>query len=118
MAETANACHGIGFRCHRMQRRAMTRWLVTRHPGAYEWARAEGLAFDRCVGHISVDVLQTGDVVLGILPVHLAAQICERGIRYLHLAMETPEHWRGRELSYEEMLACNPRVEEYLVVRK
>ncbi|WP_019627863.1 CRISPR-associated protein Csx16 [Thioalkalivibrio sp. AKL10] len=90
-------------------------YFVTRHPGAVEWARRQGLAVDESLAHLNPEILQPGDRVLGTLPVHLAAQVCERGARYLHLSLDLPAEARGRELSADELEACGVRLEEYRV---
>lgn len=79
------------------------RWFVSRHPGAREWAERQGLPVDRVVSHVDPDQVGWGDTVIGTLPVQLAAAVCERGARYLHLAMDLPEEARGRELSADDM---------------
>ena len=91
--------------------------FVTRHRGALEWARASGFETATAVTHLEVEQLLPGDTVIGTLPVHLAAAVCARGARYLHLALDMPEHLRGVELSAEQMAQCGARVEQYLVRR-
>ncbi|HXF47489.1 MAG TPA: CRISPR-associated protein Csx16 [Burkholderiaceae bacterium] len=95
----------------------MTIWFVSRHPGAAAWARRQGLSVDRMVEHLDVAAMQPGDTVIGTLPVHLAAAVCERGARLLHLALDLPPALRGRELSAEELAACGARLEQYRVER-
>lgn len=95
----------------------MTTFFVTRHPGAAAWAREQGLAVDRAVAHLDPAAVQSGDIVIGTLPVNLAAEVCARGARYLHLSLDLPADWRGRELSAADMRACGARVEEYRVER-
>lgn len=95
----------------------MTTFFVSRHAGAADWARAQGLAVDRRLAHLELGEVRPGDVVIGTLPVHLAAQVCARGARYLHLVLELPPERRGRELSAADMAACGARLEEYRVQR-
>lgn len=93
----------------------MTVWFVTRHPGAVEWAARRGLSVDRQVGHLDPDAISSGDIVIGILPVNLAARVCERGARYLNLSINLPERARGRELSADELETFDARLEEFEV---
>lgn len=95
----------------------MTVWFVSRHAGAADWARRQGLQVDRCVEHLRVEQVHAGDVVIGTLPVHLAAEVCARGARFLHLSLDLPPALRGRELSADELQACSARLEEYRVER-
>ena len=49
-------------------------WFVSRHPGALDWARRSGIAFDRHVAHLDTGKIGAGDTVIGSLPVNLAAE--------------------------------------------
>ena len=94
----------------------MSTLFVSRHPGALDWAAGEGLTVDRVVAHLDPETIQPGDVVIGTLPIHLAARVCERGGRYLHLSLELPPDWRGRELSAADLRRFGARLEEYRVI--
>jgi len=89
--------------------------FVSRHPGAREWACAEGLAVDAVVDHLAIDEIAPGDTVIGSLPVNLAAEVCARGARYFHLAIELPADLRGEELSDEMLRALGARLVEFRV---
>ena len=98
----------------------MTFYSITRHPGATAWAAECGLQVDRQPEHLEpdlLDALRPGDVVAGILPVNLAAEVCDRGARFLCLSLDMPPPARGRELSAEEMRLYNARLEEFRVLR-
>ena len=81
----------------------MTTYFITRHPGALEWAQRQGLAVDTHVNHLDTSQISAGDTVIGTLPVNLAADVCARGARYLHLSLNLPPCARGRELSADEL---------------
>jgi CRISPR-associated protein Csx16 len=89
----------------RSQGESVTIFFVSRHIGAKEWAARHNVAAE-IIAHLDPSCVQTGDVVIGTLPAHLAAQICRTGARYVHLAMNVPQHWRGRDLSADDMDAC------------
>ncbi|NKN34652.1 CRISPR-associated protein Csx16 [Marichromatium bheemlicum] len=95
----------------------MTTYFVTRHAGALDWASAEGLTVDQRLEHLDAERIEPGDVVIGSLPVSLAAEVCARGARYLHLTMNVPSGLRGIELSAAQMRACGARLEAYRVER-
>ena len=95
----------------------VTAWFVTRHPGALDWARGRGLPDLVAVDHLDIGKVEPGDRVLGTLPVHLAAMVCARGARYLHLSLDLPPDARGRELTGEDMARFGARLEEYRVER-
>ena len=91
----------------------MTVWFVSRHPGAVDWAKTQGISVDRWVAHLVLSEIEACDTVIGTLPVQLAAQVCAKGARYLNLSLDLPFEWRGRELSVEELSAVNARLEEF-----
>jgi len=93
----------------------MTTYFITRHPGAIEWARRQGLAVDHQLAHLDPQTIHPGDIVIGTLPVHLVAQVNARGGRYLHLSLDLPAEARGRELSVDELDRFGARLEGYVV---
>lgn len=91
-------------------------YFVSRHAGAHEWAARHG--FDvKVVAHFDPEVVSDGDLIIGTLPIHLAARVCERGGRYLHLVLDLTAEDRGQEISADRMEAIGARVEEYRVHR-
>lgn len=95
----------------------MSVYFVSRHPGARDWAAAESIAVDAFLGHLDMARICPGDAVIGTLPVNLAAEVCARGARYLHLSLDLPADARGIELTAEAMRRYGARVEEYRVER-
>ena len=93
----------------------MTTWFVSRHPGALQWMRQHGPAFDCHVPHLDTAQVQRGDTVIGTLPVNLAAQVCARGATYLHLALEMPAQQRGQELSAHDLQALGATLQPFHV---
>jgi len=90
-------------------------YFISRHTGAVEWARRKGIEVDYWIEHLDVTEIEKGDTVIGSLPVNLAAEICARGARYLHLSLDLPAEARGRELGAEELERFGARLQEYLV---
>lgn len=93
----------------------MTTWFISRHPGAIAWAAQQGLSVDRHAQHLDPAQVQAGDTVIGTLPVHLAAAVCSQGARFFNLSLDLPAHWRGRELSADELRQCHARLEAFHV---
>ncbi|MGE3104602.1 MAG: CRISPR-associated protein Csx16 [Lysobacterales bacterium] len=54
----------------------MTTFLVTRHPGALHWLRAQGFTDAVHVPHLDLAQVTAGDTVVGTLPVHVVAAVC------------------------------------------
>jgi CRISPR-associated protein Csx16 len=96
----------------------MTTWFVSRHPGAVEWARQQGLAIDRWVPHFEPADIRPGDTVAGTLPVQLAADVCARGARYLHLSLDLPLHDRGREIDAGELARRGVQLQRFDIVHR
>jgi CRISPR-associated protein Csx16 len=94
----------------------MTTYFVTRHPGARDWALEEGIAVDQVIDHLDPTRIRPIDTVIGSLPVNLAAAVCDRGGRYLHLSLDLPADLPGRDLTAEQMWACGARIEAYCVL--
>jgi CRISPR-associated protein Csx16 len=93
----------------------MTTWFVSRHPGAIEWLKNQKIPVDEFVSHLDVKIIKNGDVVIGSLPVNLAAVVCSKGARYFNLSIELTAELRGKELSAAELVNCNAKLEEILV---
>ncbi len=90
-------------------------WFVSRHPGAIEWAKRQDLAIERWSRHLDPTAVEAGDTVIGTLPVNLAAEVCKRGARYLHLSLQVPAELRGRELAANDPPMLAARIEPYRI---
>lgn len=95
----------------------MKTYCVSRHAGAIAWVMSKGIKVDEVLSHLDISCIEKGDVVVGILPVHLAEQVCSRGGRYLALTVDLPEDVRGSELTMENMNNYNANLHEYKVTR-
>lgn len=96
----------------------MAIYFVSRHPGAHDWAAEEGFEVDAVIDHLDPSIIAPGDILIGSLPVNLAAEVCARGGRYLNLSLDLPARLRGVELTAEQMRDCGARIEEYQVLRR
>jgi CRISPR-associated protein Csx16 len=93
----------------------MTTYFVTRHTGAILWAQHEGIDVDRQIEHLDIEEIQPGDTVIGSLPVNLAADVCEKQARYIHLILELPFEWRGKELGLDDMKRFGAKLQQYQI---
>jgi CRISPR-associated protein Csx16 len=90
----------------------MKTWFVSRHAGSVAWAQSQPLGITDWCAHLHLEQVHAGDVVIGSLPAHLAAEVCAKGARYLHLAMELAPEQRGLELSPDELQQAALRLVE------
>lgn len=94
----------------------MTTYFITRHLGALDWAKQNGVDFDVHLTHLNDDMpLKVGDVIIGTLPINIIAKINAMGVRYIHLSLTIPPHLRGVELNVTELNECQAVLEEFLV---
>lgn len=93
-------------------------YFITRHPGALEWLRQQVSEPATHLEHLAeLGGIGPGDCVVGTLPIGLAAAVCCRGARYLHLEIELPHALRGRELSARQLDELGAALIEYSVLR-
>lgn len=96
----------------------MMTYFITRHPGAVQWANAHNVSFDVHLEHLlSLDKLQSGDVVIGTLPINLISQINAMSVRYIHLSLQIPPELRGVELTVEQLKQCYATLKEFQVTK-
>ena len=66
----------------------MTTYFVSRHAGAIEWIKQQPQwQIDEFTSHLDATRIQAGDVVLGTLPLDLAAEVCHRGAKFYFLIL-------------------------------
>ena len=92
--------------------RIIARIIVTRHAGAVEWLRQQGITGE-VIAHATPEDVR-GREVYGVLPLHLAAEAA--AVHVIDVPNLTPEQ-RGQDLTPAEMDAagahlCTYRVEE------
>jgi len=102
----------------------MTTYLVTRHEGTRKWVDAMAkhdrlpFAIDRMLEHLDTSVLKKGDVVVGTLPIHIAAELHAKGIEFWSLDLHVPPSDRGKELSGLHIAKYGARFTRYEVRSK
>ena len=93
----------------------MSTIFVGRHQGAVGWIKARRIPVDRWTDDLEPESVGPGDVVIGTLPLHLAAAVCARGARFIAVTMDIPRALRGRELTRADVERCGCRLEAFQV---
>ena len=95
----------------------MRTYFVSRHYGALDWFSQKGFTVDEHIRHLDPSVIEAGDIVIGILPIQLAAKVCEAGARYFHLEVEIPFELRGVELSSKDLDDYGAKLTEFKILK-
>jgi CRISPR-associated protein Csx16 len=85
--------------------------IVTRHAGAVEWLRSQGITGD-VLTHVADATQIAGKRVVGALPLHLAVHAAAVGS--ISMPALRPEQ-RGRDLTPAEMDAAGAVIQWYVV---
>lgn len=94
----------------------MTTYFVSRHTGAIEWIKQQPQwQIDEFTPHLNTAQIQAGDVVLGTLPLHLAAEVCGRGAKFYFLMLPQELVERGNEHSVVAMSAAGATLQRFEV---
>lgn len=93
----------------------MTIWFISRHPGALHWMQSNHIHFDHHLTHLANEPIAKGDIVIGSLPVNLAADVCARGAQYWNLSLILPAEARGRELTADQLEQYQARLETFQI---
>lgn len=94
----------------------MTIYFITRHPGALQWAEQNQLHYDVHAEHLlCLSDLQSGDTVVGTLPINMVYQLNQKNVGYVHLSLQIPPSLRGIELTAEQLNGCQASLEKFEV---
>ena len=96
----------------------MTTYLVSRHPASVEWIEQQGFTINHFLNHFDdthLTQLKPGDIVMGILPMQIVADINQKGAHYYHLTLNIPFEYRGKELTQADLIRFGATLTEYQV---
>lgn len=94
----------------------MTTFFISRHPGAVDWIKQQGIAIDRWESHLDLADVKAGDKVIGTLPIPMVAALNKKGATYLHLNVAVPASLRGQELSEDTLYALGASLQSFCVL--
>jgi CRISPR-associated protein Csx16 len=94
-------------------------YFITRHSGALEWLNEKGFDAPEIITHWvdnNTSKLKQGDIVIGILPIDIIAEINNRGARFIYLSIKNlPQEFRGKELTKEQLIDFGASLQEFFV---
>ena len=93
----------------------MTTWFISRHPGAIKWVKLQNIQIDRFESHLDTSLVQAGDVVIGTLPLHLAAEVCQKGVKFYLRSMNVTPEQRGTELTCKQLTEQQCSIQPFMV---
>lgn len=93
----------------------MTVWFISRHQGAIDWVKQQGIQIDRFAEHLNVDDIQANDIVIGTLPIHLAAEVCQKGAQFYFLSINVMREQRGTELTCEQLVQQGCSIQPFFI---
>ncbi|BFU59584.1 MULTISPECIES: CRISPR-associated protein Csx16 [Rodentibacter] len=96
----------------------MAVWFISRHLGAIEWISQQNIRIDHFIEHLDVNKIQTNDTVIGTLPVHLAAEVCQRGAKFYFLSVNVQFEQRGKELTCEQLNQQGCQLQEFFIEKR
>ncbi|HFC8829206.1 TPA: CRISPR-associated protein Csx16 [Neisseria subflava] len=96
----------------------MATYFISRHQGAIEWIKQQPQwQIDVFTTHLDTAQIQAGDVVLGTLPLHLAAEVCKRGAKFYFLILPQNCDERGNEHTAAAMSVAGATLERFEVTK-
>ena len=93
----------------------MAVWFISRHQGAIDWIKQQPIQIDRFESHLDVNLIQAEDTIIGTLPIHLAAEVRQKGAKFYFLSVNVRPEQRGTELSAQELIAQHCAIELFYI---
>jgi len=92
-------------------------YIVSRHQGAVDfvrtcWPERQAFVISHLPAHFAI---HAGDCFVGVLPMHWAAAICEKGSEVWSICADIPERLRGKELSCAQLIELGARLQRFEV---
>jgi len=96
----------------------MAVWFVSRHQGAIDWIATQDIAIDHFVAHLDLCQIQPNDIVIGTLPIHLAADVCAKGADFYFLSVNVKFDQRGTELTCEQLIEQGCSLQSFYIEKR
>ena len=88
----------------------MATLFISRHVGAMDWLKNQGISIDRTFSIFTESLVNEGDTVIGAFDIATALKVIEQGANYVHLKLDVPEELKGKELTEEEIVSCDAQL--------
>jgi len=96
--------------------------IVTRHQNAIDWLKAQFprlTANAEIVAHLDrarIAEIEAGDVVVGVFPLDIAAEICAQGATlYAIILPQLAQGQRGQELTVQDMIEAGAHIQQFKI---
>ena len=87
--------------------------FINRNTGAHDWAKKYIGTDVEIVETFDSTMVDSGDVVIGVLPLFLIEEVCSKGVQFNALVMDDiPEELRGKSLTMEDMESLGAYLQE------
>lgn len=96
----------------------MAVWFISRHQGAIDWIKQQPIQIDRFESHLDVNLIQAEDTVIGTLPIHLAAEVCQKGAKFYFLSINVRPEQRGTELTQAQLVEQGCSLQEFYIEKR
>lgn len=99
----------------------MTTYIITRHMGSVQWIKNNlPNPQDKTIvqPHLDPNIIHPGDMVIGVLPLHIIADIGTKGADFYSLDITCPPELRGRELDLQTLEDLHPKLTKYRVTKE
>ncbi len=96
----------------------MTTYIITRHTASRNWILnnlPDTNDTPEIISHLDPQVIQSGDTVIGVLPLQIIAEITRKGANFYSFEINVPADLRGIELTEEHLKALSPKLIQYEV---
>lgn len=87
--------------------------IITRHEALVEFLEKEFGIVGEVISHATADAVR-GNKVIGVLPLHLAAEAAE----IVSVDLNLPAEMRGKELTYDDVRKYYTGMHTYVVTKK
>ncbi|MBR1374612.1 MAG: CRISPR-associated protein Csx16 [Cardiobacteriaceae bacterium] len=94
-------------------------YFICRHQGTIDWVKSrKNIKIDVFLDHLDFRETEicAEDTVIGILPIDIAAQICEKGAKFYALKIHQELSERGQNFSADNLEKMNVSLRRFQII--